>query len=184
MADFHYGKNGLPSVEQASGFILDESGGGTLIVDADAFLIVEDTGLAARLFGPWSIAVNGEMEAFGTGFAGIHEVLLSDPSDVLALTVGNTGDVFGGENGLFLSRTGTVTNSGTIAGGHFGIHSSARMGPARSPIKNSGLIEASTALSLDYGLDTINNSGTISDYRRARLAAVQSSRRPTLPTRG
>ena len=43
MADFHYGKNGLPSVEQASGIILDESGGGALIVDADAFLIVEDT---------------------------------------------------------------------------------------------------------------------------------------------
>ena len=93
-------------------------------------------------------------------FPGI-EVLASDPSDVLALTVGNAGDVLGAKTAFYLpkperlriaapSPAATLEFTATRMGRN-AHHQEFRVNPGPRP-----------ALSLDYALDTINNSGTIS----------------------
>lgn len=128
------------------------------IVDANAFLISESSGDGARLTGFLNVTVNGEVEAFSSGFDGLA-VLLSPATDI---TIGKTGDVFGGESGLlFKANGGSVINLGTISGGQDGIKGATSVGSQVSFV-NSGLIQGvNHGLNLGDGTHTIINSGTI-----------------------
>jgi Ca2+-binding RTX toxin-like protein len=130
-----------------------------LIVDANAFLISQGSGDGARLTGFLNVTINGEVGAFGSGFDGLA-VLLSPLTDV---TIGKTGDVFGGESGiLFKAAGGSIINLGTISGGVEGIKGESAVGNQVSFV-NAGLIQGvNFGLNLGDGTHTIINSGTIS----------------------
>jgi len=103
------------SVYTGSGTAFTGTGPDTLIVDADAFLISESGGNGATLTGSWDVVINGQVAAFeGNGIK-----VNSAVSDVVNITVGSSGDVFGSDFdfGLNLgSGKNTILNKGTITG--------------------------------------------------------------------
>lgn len=151
------GSNDNPS---GDGFAL-ASDGDELIVDANAFLISDSGGDGARLTGFLNVTINGEVGAFGSSFVGLA-VLPSGLTPVADVTIGKTGDVFGGDSGLlFKEEAGSITNRGTISGGQDGITGSSSS-VSQAFIINSGLIQGGTdGLNLGLGTHTIINSGTI-----------------------
>ena len=139
----------------------------TLLVDADAFLISQSGGNGAVLNGPWTATINGQLEAFdfGDGISGLV-VQSNTLADVSNITVGQSGDVYGGFYGIELKggAKGTVTNLGAISSSWEGIHASSSL--ASVTIDNSGLIQGDNraALELDSGLCTVINRGTITGH--------------------
>jgi Ca2+-binding RTX toxin-like protein len=108
------------SVYQPSGYAFTGTGPDTLTVDADAFLISAGGGTGATLTGSWNAIVNGQIGAFDD--SGI--IFSSVPSDVVNITIGGSGDVFGSDRGLRLTgATATIFNKGTISGGSYSIYS-------------------------------------------------------------
>ena len=101
------------SKEVANGNALTATGPDKLIVDAGAFLISDNSGDGARLDGSWTAIVNGQVSALYQFGGGLD---FFGPADAMTLTIGRSGDVFGGGAGLFSNEASTVTNFGTIAG--------------------------------------------------------------------
>jgi hypothetical protein len=104
------------SLEVPSGNAFADSGPDfNFLIDANAFRISDSGGNGARFTGagPWHVTVNGEVGAFGSGFSG----MFFTPAAIV--TVGKTGDVFGGSgiSGIEFSNNATLTNFGTISGG-------------------------------------------------------------------
>jgi Ca2+-binding RTX toxin-like protein len=103
------------SIDSPSGDALTRSGPDTLIVDAGAFVIAETSGVAARLDGAWTIRINGEVGTFANNFA--IDLFSSSGPETSKITIGKTGDVFGGNVALNIGEAATITNFGTISGG-------------------------------------------------------------------
>lgn len=103
------------SIDSTSPDALTASGPDTLIVDADAFIIEEAAGVAARLDGAWTIRINGEVGTFANNFA--IDLAPDSPADTSKIIIGKRGDVFGSNAALNLSQPVTITNFGTITSG-------------------------------------------------------------------
>ena len=103
------------SIDSPSGDALTASGPDTLIVDANAHIIAETSGVAARLDGAWTIRINGEVGTFANNFA--IDLFSSGGPETSKITIGKTGDVFGGNVALNIGEAATITNFGTISGG-------------------------------------------------------------------
>lgn len=103
------------SIDSTSPDALTASGPDTLIVDADAFIIDETAGVAARLDGAWTIRINGEVGTFANNFA--IDLAPDSPADTSKIIIGKRGDVFGSNAALNLSQPVTITNFGTITSG-------------------------------------------------------------------
>ena len=176
MAIFHITPNTSRDVAgTAFGGLLIESGPGTLVVDANAFLISESGGQGARLFGSWTATINGTVEAVDPTFEGLRmdsatlPNRLTNNGSILGGTTGlaiansvltsvkNSGLIHGGDAGIeFLSGTLTLVNSGTIAGKTFAID--AHLGTGVSHITNSGVL-----------IGEVNGSGgadTFTDFKK------------------
>jgi Ca2+-binding RTX toxin-like protein len=112
----------------------------TMVVDANiAFLISESGGNGATLTGSWNVVVNGEVAAFDVNYNGIG--IVGGVSVVTNITVGSSGDVFGGFAGLNLgSGSHTVVNKGAISGGSYSIGSSGLMKVTNIGTLNGGVI--------------------------------------------
>jgi Ca2+-binding RTX toxin-like protein len=113
MAIFHI--KAATSIDSPSGDAFSELGPDTLIVDADAFIIAETSGVAARLAGAWTIRINGEVGTFANNFA--IDLAPDSPADTTKIIVGKRGDVFGANAALNLSEPVTIINLGTISSG-------------------------------------------------------------------
>jgi Ca2+-binding RTX toxin-like protein len=103
------------SIDSTSPDALTASGPDTLIVDANAFIIEETAGVAARLDGAWTIRINGEVGTFANNFA--IDLAPDSPADTSKIIIGKRGDVFGSNAALNLSQPVTITNFGTITSG-------------------------------------------------------------------
>jgi Ca2+-binding RTX toxin-like protein len=103
------------SIDSLSGDALTALGPDTLLVDADAFIIAETSGVAARLDGAWTIRINGQVGTFANNFA--IDLFSSSGPETSKITIGKTGDVFGGNVALNLGEAVTLTNFGTVTGG-------------------------------------------------------------------
>jgi serralysin len=103
------------SIDSTSPDALTASGPDTLIVDANAFIIEETAGVAARLDGAWTIRINGEVGTFANNFA--IDLFSSGGPETSKITIGKTGDVFGSNVALNIGEAATITNFGTISGG-------------------------------------------------------------------
>ena len=103
------------SINSTSPDARSASGPDTLIVDADAFIIDETAGVAARLDGAWTIHINGEVGTFANNFA--IDLAPDSPADTSKIIIGKRGDVFGSNPALNLSQPVTITNFGTIYSG-------------------------------------------------------------------
>jgi Ca2+-binding RTX toxin-like protein len=162
---FHIKANDGSSQDVIGSTAFDQVGPGTLIVDAGGYLISESGGGGAVLEGSWTVVINGAVGAFGAAKTGF-EYDLGANSDVLKLTVGSTGDIFGVTKGVdfFASGAGaTISNKGAIFGGNIGILATAPGANTPLSIINSGLIHGGGAgIELDFGTLTLVNSSTIS----------------------
>jgi Ca2+-binding RTX toxin-like protein len=120
------------SIDSPSGDALTRSGPDTLVVDADAHIIAETSGVAARLNGAWTINIRGEVGTFALNFA--IDLASASPTDVAKITVGKTGELFGAAAGLNTNDVATITNFGTISG------SSSILASSATHIINAGLL--------------------------------------------
>jgi hypothetical protein len=162
MAVFHIKANDASSIDVSGTDAFAPGGEGTLIVDANAFLISESGGFAgAELNGLWTVTINGLVQALGVGGAG----LLAHNSP-LKLTVGSTGYIFGGSVGLSFTDSNpgaTISNRGTIAGGDDGIITDRHGDFVPLSINNSGLIHGGAdGILHTIGTLTLVNRGVIS----------------------
>src|SRR4029079_2898960 len=103
------------SIDSTSPDALTASGPDTLIVDANAFIIEETAGVAARPDGARTIRINGEVGTFANNFA--IDLAPDSPADTSKIIIGKRGDVFGSNAALNLSQPVTITNFGTITSG-------------------------------------------------------------------
>lgn len=143
------------SIDQTSGDGFQSPFPGTLIVDKNAHVISESAGNGADLADAWTVTVNGAIESFGSGYAGISLHSLSATSTI---TIGKAGDVFG-DTAIETNEGGKIVNHGTIRGSD-GIDYS---GSGALSITNTGsLLTSGTALdSSGSGGVTLVNSGTL-----------------------
>jgi Ca2+-binding RTX toxin-like protein len=115
MAIQHFHITAATSIDSPSGDAFSHLGPATLLIDADAFIIAETSGVAARLRGAWTINIMGELGTFALNF-GID--LAQDLStDISKITVAKTGDVFGAFAGMNIGEPATIVNFGTVTGG-------------------------------------------------------------------
>ena len=99
----------------------DVSGGGTVTVEQDAYLIASGDNALEVLDGPWKIKVDGYLESNLNGMA-LYDVTSIIPDSTL--TVGTEGIILGGAgySGVSTALALNVVNSGLIQGGAKGIH--------------------------------------------------------------
>jgi hypothetical protein len=152
------------SVEVASGDAFTATGPDSLIVDVDAYLISDSNGNGAVLTGPWNVTINGAVGTFDA-FGKALIINASGASDVSHITIGSTGDVFGG---ISMDEGGTLVNKGNLSGRVAFIGS----GGGNQSINNSGIIQGSPACLLHSGTGdfTITNSGTIFGGEQTTIA--------------
>lgn len=143
------------SIEVVSGDAFTATGPDSLIVDPDAYLISDSNGNGAVLTGPWNVAINGAVGTFD--FSGQALIInASGASDVSHITIGSTGDVFGG---IAMDEGGTLVNKGNLSG-RFTFSGS---GGGNQSINNSGAIQGGQGCLSHFGTGdfTITNTGTI-----------------------
>ena len=88
------------SVVAATGDALNDQTGGSLIVDPNAFLITQNLGDGADLKGFKSVTINGTVGTFDPALFGVFATALNS-TDVLTMTVGAGGFLFGGSAGFY-----------------------------------------------------------------------------------
>jgi Ca2+-binding RTX toxin-like protein len=116
MAIFHIKANDGSSKDIIGADAFAATGPGTLIVDANAFLISQSSGDGARLGGSWGVTINGQVRGNGIGGGGFEGLYLTSTAAISTVTVGSTGDVFGTSSGIQLDGSGTITNFGKVGG--------------------------------------------------------------------
>jgi hypothetical protein len=94
----HHGRLSHQSRQQP-GCRVNQPGPGTLIVDANAFLISESGGDGANLAGSWTAIINGTVEGFG----GSEGMKIQNSTN--AITIGRTGDVLSSTTALHHLRS-------------------------------------------------------------------------------
>jgi hypothetical protein len=92
------------SVDQTGPFnAFTGTGPGTLIVDAGAFLIAEQSFYAgASLSGSWTATINGALEGLGPTGRGL--LVTGSASDASHIALGSGADVFGTSYGILSMR--------------------------------------------------------------------------------
>jgi serralysin len=165
----------------------DETGPGTLLMDADAFLISE-TNTIQMSGGPWTATIHGKVTSSDFDGSGGWAVTMGTNASFTpgnSLFVGATGEITGfnavlGFSPINVTNQGrivandvairqglagdcTIKNSGTIEASTRGISFSSPQGGGTHTIVNSGLIEAFTAIEnlSATGIERVTNSGTI-----------------------
>jgi Ca2+-binding RTX toxin-like protein len=152
------------SVDQTGPFnaFTGSTGPDTLIVDADAFLIAEQSNFSgANLTGSWTVTINGAVEGLGPSGHGLS--VTGSTSDASTIKVGSSADVFGTFIGMSINEKTTLDNKGVISGGDLSAAGLVQISGDLT-IKNSGLIQGySNGVSCGgAGVMTIVNRGTIS----------------------
>lgn len=168
----------------------DETGPGTLLMDADAFLISVSSTIQMG-GGPWTATINGKVASadFSGTDSGEWAVTMGTNASFTpgsSLIVGATGEITGFDGVLGFSpinvtnlgsivATGSVAisegldgdciikNSGTITSGNRGILFSSIQGGGTHTIVNSGSLEALAAIEnlSATGIEHVTNSGKI-----------------------
>ena len=176
--------------------LTDISGPGSVLIDANAYLISEPItgGDGMTLKGAFGVTLNGAVGSFNQ--AGIH---LLGPAAASSITVGSTGEAFGATYGITVDSgtSANITNHGTISCANVDPSATAifeqnlgALAPAISitntgsilgssagfgivlqgtglhTVNNSGVISGAVAISLDSGVDHLTNSGTLSGLVR------------------
>lgn len=166
-----------------SGTAFTDTGSGTVIVDANAYVM--STGNSGRgislTTGSWGITVNGGI--FTDGGEGIY---LLDTAASSTVTVGRTGEIFGSASspidasGVASNHSLSIKNSGSIIADHTGAGTAigvALNGDGTLIVNNAatGLISAESALA-SYGIfaagdgnHTITNAGTIRGFDQSLI---------------
>jgi len=127
---------------------LIESGGGTIIVDSNAFVfaLAPGPGDAIELNdGPYTVTINGQ--AYSENDDGIDLVTIG--SFLSKITIGKGGNVFGVSQGIETAHATNVTNAGRIKGQVDGLFEG---GSGNYKISNSATGELSGALPCRSGL--------------------------------
>lgn len=145
------------SVFNPSGPGLLDVGGGTLTVDANAFLVSYAGGNGATLGDFTSVTNRGLIKA---GDPLHYGLFAASATTTLTLNNAKTGAIFGGAGGVLLAQVANIANSGWIMG-DLGVVNSAS---GDYTINNSGWIYGTKAAAMNLsgaGVHTITNSGYI-----------------------
>jgi hypothetical protein len=117
--------------------------GGTLILDAGAYLITDSGAITVILHEAWTAQINGEIGSFEHHEAALRLTAASDTT-LSTVVIGKTGDVtgkdFGGGTGIISDHALTLTNFGTIGGGGSSELGSAILAGGVTSIVNAGSI--------------------------------------------
>lgn len=156
------------SVSKTSGIAYQDLNGGSLIVDPGAYLETSNA-FAAVLRGNFTATVNGRVSGDDAGGGGMS-FLSAGAGNAASLTVGSSGQIYGGNVGVLATEKLTLKNSGTVMGNIAVLENV----DATSSIANSGRIIGNTS-AIDFvgtGTHTVSNAGIISGLSYAIRAGT------------
>jgi hypothetical protein len=147
------------------------AGGGTVTIEQDAYLLINDKTDATALDlsdGPWTVAVNGTIEADHDLTAAIRLEAHENKTNA-KLTIGTEGTLYDlgfASTAAYISQATDITNSGLIHGSTYGIYIDTVSDGHKYAITNNKtgqILAADTAIYDSQNTTlTITNSGTIS----------------------